>query len=96
MNESIPRAENTETQSEAEKFAELKVLFQQKRKQGGFEFLNKIKPFIDSLTQEFSRAELEKTQLFNLVSGSGPPHDASFVFTEFDLPGGEIEKFIRK
>lgn len=98
MEENLLLTADTEakSESESEKYTELKSLFQQKRKQGGLEFFNKIAPFVQKLVDEFGRPELEKTQLFNLISGSGAPEDGSFVFTEFDLPGGLIESFIRK
>jgi hypothetical protein len=65
-------------------------------KQGGLKFMDTLKPFTDGLVEKFGRIELEKTHLFNLMSASGAPDDGSFIFTQFDLPGGEIEKFIRE
>jgi hypothetical protein len=79
------------------KLAELKDIFSRRRKEGGLDFYNKVGAFVAELLKEFTPSQLQATKLFHLVSDSGPSENPSAIkFTELDLPGGQIERFIRE
>ncbi len=76
--------------------SELKALWETKIKPGGklnVATYEKINAFNAKLKSEYSVEELAKTKLYHILLGSGDEIKPS---TQFDLPGGIIEKYIRE
>lgn len=77
--------------SEAQKIDELKGLWNNSTKRGVDTFHPEVKVFYKEMQDKYPYETLLNAKLWHIIAG-GTLEDS---FVNFDLPGGEIEDFIR-
>lgn len=84
-------------EEEKRKLIEIKKILNNKmRGQSGFEFFKKWANFSKELEEEFGKDTLIKTQLYHIMTGSGPRDEKPLSnLPYFDVGEGKIEEFIR-
>lgn len=83
-----------EKEAQKEKLVELKRIFDNVfTKPNKLEIYSTFKPFVEEMRAKYPSERLDNIVLYNLLASSTLPQGETEG--RFDLPGGEIEEFIK-